>query len=53
MTPDVDVERNAIPRLQPGSHAGGGVQPAAPLPPKWQAVVDAVMRSLNSDGDES
>ena len=49
--PDIP-DADAVPRLQPGTRAGGGVPRESYLPPEWEAVVTAVERMLAEDCGE-
>ena len=43
--------RNAIPRLQPGTRHGGGIGSPVQLEDRWLKVVHAVLRLLNEGGE--
>lgn len=43
-----DRDKSAVPRLQPGSKAGGSVRPTAPLSSEWQEVLNQVEAALGS-----
>jgi hypothetical protein len=47
--PDAD----AVPRLQPGTRAGGGVPRESDLPAEWQSVVAEVEKTLAEDDPTS